>query len=345
MSLPFSSSPPKPLRPSLSVPTNNASRPSSPSPSFNPPPPPLHLTIRFSTSLPDLQLDILTPHQTTIAALKSLIRSRLPDPHRNRRLRFIHGGKILPDGAVLSSVLKAPPPPPRDSNDKAGSGSSKGKGKGVEGRDATRVYVNCSIGDVLTDKEIEDEKAAAAEPTPTPTTNALSTTAGTRSPSADGRITSTETHPAPPAPRGFDRLLQAGFTPAEVNQLRLQFRSIQAARYTPDTMPDTDTLRAMEDAWIDNNNGNPAAAGGGAQGQGWGDEEAVTEETGAGVAGLLDTLVKGMFVGFMFPLGSVGWLIREEGLWSRRWQVFASFGFLFSFSIGLIRALGGDNEQ
>jgi hypothetical protein len=60
------------------------------------------------------------------------------------------------------------------------------------------------------------------------------------------------------------------------------------------------------------------------------------------VAGLLDTLVKGMFVGFMFPLGSVGWLIREEGLWSRRWQVFASFGFVFSFTIGLIRALSGD---
>jgi len=143
-------------------------------------------------------------------------------------------------------------------------------------------------------------------------------------------------------------LLQAGFTAAEVNQLRLQFRSIQAARHTPDTMPSPDTLRGMEDAWIDNNNtGGPPGMGGGSGGQGggggWGDEEGGGDDMAAGLGGLLDTLVKGMFVGFMFPLGSVGWLIREEGLWSRRWQVFASFGVVFSFTIGLIRALSGDN--
>ncbi|KAH8907027.1 hypothetical protein BR93DRAFT_927877, partial [Coniochaeta sp. PMI_546] len=335
-----SSSPTKPSRPTLTVPTS-LSRPSSPlrSPSFTHFPP-LHLTIRFSTSLPDLQLDILTPQQTTVAALKSLIRSRLSEPNRLRRLRFIHGGKILPDGAVLSSVLRAPPPPPRDASRDRDADKARGKGKGVEGRDGTRVYVNCSIGDVLSDKEIEDEHRAAASPSPAATPGVSTPTAG-----AAGRpgVAGTGQDTPRPAPRGFDRLLQAGFTPAEVNQLRLQFRSIQAARHTPDTMPSPDTLRGMEDAWIDNNNGNPAAMGGGqGGGAGWGDEEGVGDETGAGVAGLLDTLVKGMFVGFMFPLGSVGWLIREEGLWSRRWQVFASFGFVFSFTIGLIRALSGD---
>lgn len=348
-----SSSPPtKPPRPTLTVPPS-LSRPASPlrSPSFTHTPP-LHLTIRFSTSLPDLQLDILTPQQTTVAALKSLIRSRLSEPNRSRRLRFIQGGKILPDGAVLSSVLRAPPPPPRDASrdrrDAADRAAARGKGKGVEGRDATRVYVNCSIGDVLSDKEIEEEDRAAASPSPaTPTTT---TTAGNVvrriGTGQDDSSSSPTPTPAPPPPRGFDRLLQAGFTPAEVNQLRLQFRSIQAARHTPDTMPSPDTLRGMEDAWIDNNNGAPAAAGGqgGGGGAGWGDEEGAGDEMGAGVAGLLDTLVKGMFVGFMFPLGSVGWLIREEGLWSRRWQVFASFGFVFSFTIGLIRALSGDKD-
>ncbi|OIW27252.1 hypothetical protein CONLIGDRAFT_704941 [Coniochaeta ligniaria NRRL 30616] len=350
-----SSSPGKPARPTLTVPPS-LSRPSSPlrSPSFAHTPP-LHLTVRFSTSLPDLHLDILTPQQTTIAALKSLIRSRLASPNRSRRLRFIHGGRVLPDGAVLSSVLRAPPPPPRDASRDRDASKSRGKGKGVEGRDATRVYVNCSIGDVLTDKEIEDEDRAAATPSPaaTPGISTPTTTGpvpGGRPGTGTGQDT-TSPRP-PPTPRGFDRLLQAGFTPAEVNQLRLQFRSIQAARHTPDTMPDPDTLRGMEDAWIDNNNGGPGAAmggGGGGQGggggAGWGDEEGVGgDEMGAGVAGLLDTLVKGMFVGFMFPLGSVGWLIREEGLWSRRWQVFASFGFLFSFFIGLIRALSGDSK-
>lgn len=109
-------------------------------------------------------------------------------------------------------------------------------------------------------------------------------------------------------------------------------------------MPSPDALRGMEDAWIDDNNGNAGGTGGGGGGggAGWGDEEGQGDEMGAGVAGLLDTLVKGMFVGFMFPLGTLGWLIREEGMWSRRWQAFASFGVIFSFSIGLIRALTGD---
>lgn len=345
-----SSPPPKPSRPTLTVPTSQ-SRPSSPSrPSSFTPSAPLHLTVRFSTSLPDLHLDILTPHQTTIAALKSLIRSRLSDPNRHRRLRFIHGGKILPDTAVLSSVLRPPPPrrdPSRDRTDKSRA-KGKAKGKGVEGRhDGARVYVNCSIGDVLTERELEDEDKAAGAgsgaASPGAQDHSSPTPASRRSPSADGAAAAGQDASAA-RPRGFDRLLQAGFTAAEVNQLRLQFRSIQAARHTPDTMPSPDTLREMEDAWIDNNNGPPAAGGAGAGGgAGWGDEEGALDENGAGVAGLLDTLVKGMFVGFMFPLGSVGWLIREEGLWSRRWQVFASFGFVFSFFIGLIRALNGDN--
>ncbi|KAJ9132225.1 hypothetical protein NKR19_g9372, partial [Coniochaeta hoffmannii] len=252
-----SSSPPlKPSRPTLTVPTS-LSRPSSrsPSPSFTPP---LHLTIRFSTSLPDLHLDILHPQQTTIAALKSLIRSRLSEPNRVRRLRFIHGGKILPDTSTLSSVLRAPPPPPPPRNGELSSSSSSSsrgnKGKGVEGRrdDGTRVYVNCSIGDVLTAREIEEEEGKAAASSPSPGTTA---TPGTPVPTpADVRAGQDAAPPSRPAPRGFDRLLQAGFTAAEVNQLRLQFRSIQAARHTPDTMPSPDTLRGMEDAWIDNNN-------------------------------------------------------------------------------------------
>jgi hypothetical protein len=196
----------------------------------------------------------------------------------------------------------------------------------------------------LTDAELDDESKAAASPSPaTPGTPSLIPTTTTAS-----HVGGTGQDTAPRStPRGFDRLLQAGFTPAEVNQLRLQFRGIQASRHTPDTMPSPDTMRGMEDAWIDNNNNNGGpGAGGGAGGQGvgagWGDEEGAGDDTTSGVAGLLDTLVKGMFVGFMFPLASVGWLMREEGLWSRRWQVFAGFGFMFSFTIGLIRALGSE---
>ncbi|KAL1881391.1 hypothetical protein VTK73DRAFT_4151 [Phialemonium thermophilum] len=389
-----------------SRPASTATRPLSQRNQQAPPPAPaqqpLHLTIRFSASLPDLELDILTPDQTTVVSLKHLIRSRLPASNNNasRRLRFIHSGKILPDNAVLSSVLKALPPPPRADRGSASPSSRPdphGKGKHVEGRLPSaaalqRIYVNCSIGDVLSDDELEAEARAAAAPVPPqqprtgvplplssvgatgpsaqraiPSTRGalsghvagtISATSGMRTSAADGASAATQGVPAlggydgrsstanaTSTPRGFDRLLAAGFTPAEVNQLRLQFRSIQASRHTPDTMPSPDTLRSMEDAWIDNNNdaGTGIRGGIGEDGSGGGTGTAADGgDDGFGVAGLVDVLIKGMMIGFFFPLGSIGWLIREEGLWSSRWQVFVSFGFILSLTIGMIRAISSD---
>ncbi|KAK0626324.1 DUF2407 C-terminal domain-containing protein, partial [Immersiella caudata] len=329
---------------------------------------PLHLTVRFSTSLPDLHLDILTPHQTTIAALKHLIRARLADDAnapdttaRNNaasaaargRLRFIHGGKILPDHAALSSVLKPlPPPPPAPSSNPS---DPKGKGKHVEGRQLQRVYVNCSIGDELSPAELAVEAAAAAEiPPPPPASPFLRSTPSTPLPS--GRATGMQldtgsglgirsTGTTQRAPRGFDRLLTAGFTSAEVNQLRLQFRSIQAQRHTPDTMPSPDTLRTMEDAWIDSNGAGAGGGGGGAAtGAGAGGEEGAEAggDDAFGLNAVIDAMIKGMFIGFVFPLGAIGWLLREEGIWPKRMQVFVSLGFLLSLSVGIVRALGGE---
>lgn len=338
-------------------------------------PPPLHLTVRFSTSLPDLHLDILTPHQTTIAALKHRIRARLAADAASKsalenatkrnafaaaargRLRFIHGGKILPVSATLSSVLKPIPPPPAASG--SGQSDPKGKGKGVEGRPLQRVYVNCSIGDELSAEDLALEAAAA-----TSTATTATTTPSTPSPANTGStphtlhganstgihlntghglgVRSTASGTAP-RQRGFDRLLATGFTPAEVNQLRLQFRSIQAARHTPDTMPSPDSLRNMEDAWIDSNGaaGAGASSGMGASGEDGDTAGAGTSEDAFGLNAMVDAMVKGMFIGFVFPLGAIGWLLREDGIWPKRVQVFVSLGFLVSLLVGLIRALGG----
>ncbi|KAJ4417179.1 hypothetical protein N0V85_001974, partial [Neurospora sp. IMI 360204] len=275
------------------------------------------------------------------------------------RLRFIHAGKILPDTAIVSSVLRPPPPPPMAVD-------TKGKGKAVD-RQQQRVYVNCSIGDELTDEELATE-AAAASFVPAPVGGPIDSTltgtgtgagktsrttglqpssssslaggAGTRSRlSAREATTTTDRN----TPRGFDRFLTAGFTPAEVNQLRLQFTSIQASRFTPDTMPSPDTLRSMEDAWIDTNHG-----GGGGPGLGMEADDGsgmVPEPIGAetdGFNGMVDTLVKGMFIGFVFPLGAIAWLLREEGMLSKRWRVSIAFGVVFGFGIGVLRAFSAD---
>ncbi|KAI2625327.1 DUF2407 C-terminal domain-containing protein [Hypomontagnella submonticulosa] len=326
--------------------------PSQPQP--QPQPQPLLLTIRFSAAIPDLELDIPRPAQTTVVSLKHLIRARLTEPNSQRRLRFIHGGKILPDGAVLSSVLRPPPPPPPPaspsfgfgdtksrpaSNHKDGSdGDGKAKGKSVPGRPdpPQRIYVNCSIGDSLTSGELDAEAAAAAAPPPTPSSPLLYTSNSAHSPLPPGTpVPSTSA-----APRGFDRLLATGFTAAEVNALRLQFRSIHAARYTPDTLPSPDGFRRMEDAWIDDNGGSMPTSTATAATTALGGTGTDSDEVG--LVALVDVMIRGVVTGFMWPLGSAGWLIREEGMASGRWRFMVGVGVMFSVLIGVIRNISGE---
>jgi hypothetical protein len=304
-----------------------------------PPSLPLALTIRFSASVPDLDLDILNPSQTTVISLKHLIRNRLIEPNSQRRLRFIQGGKILPDNAALSSVLRPPPPlastpgTPRSGDDATGYGfeDPKGKGKNVANRPpAQRIYVNCSIGDSLTDEELKAEAKAAAAPaseSPSPLPSAGSPLPpGTPLPST-----------TPSTSRGFDRLLSAGFTAVEVNQLRLQFRSIHSSRFTPDTLPSPDSFRRLEDSWIDDNGAAiPAAGAGLGAGSGGFESEDV------GIVGNIDTLIWGFVTGFIWPLGSFGWLLREPGIHSERWRLTVGFGLFFSLLIGIVRGISGD---
>ncbi|KAI2611232.1 DUF2407 C-terminal domain-containing protein [Hypoxylon fragiforme] len=360
-------SPPSSLKPPII--TSSSSPLLSPLPSPTTPlPPPLLLTIRFSAAIPDLELDIPRPSSTTVVSLKHLIRARLSEPNSQRRLRFIHGGKILPDTAVLSSVLRPPPPPPpsaRDSNagyiysnaaskggaqpkgDGAHESNSSGKGKSIPGRPdpSLRIYVNCSIGDSLTSSELDAEATAASLPPPLATSTTTTTTGSQVGGEATSPLLPSPLPPNTPStsatPRGFDRLLSAGFTPAEVNQLRLQFRSIHAPRYTPDTLPSPDSFRRMEDGWIDDNNSNPtnpnpntsALNSGGGNG---------TDSDDVGLVALVDVMIRGVITGFVWPLGSAGWLIREEGMASGRWRFMVGVGVWFSVLIGIIRGISGE---
>lgn len=250
-----------------------------------------YLTIRFTTSDPDLDLDVPNPSKATVVQLKQQIRSAIPSSLTTKRLRLISGGKILQDGSILSTVLKQPPPPP----------PPDAKGKSLE-KPQPRIYINCSIGETLTPSELADEQSTRRVPSPIPTPNQPPTTA--------------------PLPQGFDRLLNWGFSAAEVATLRSQFMAIQAASHTPDTMPSATALRQMEDAWLDEN------------GNGGGEMMATAE------AADLDDFFWGAFTGFLWPMGSLGWMGREEGLWSERRRMAVWTGALTAMVFGIMRMIG-----
>lgn len=270
--------------------------------------PPLLITIRFPTSLPDVDIHISSPKNTTVVGLKQALRSRIAS---ESRLRFIYQGRILDDSARLTTALR---PLPLASGDSAASSQdAKGKGKAADLPKPIRVYINCSIGDDLSPAELEEERIAAER---------LPDEASTSGNAPKSQFKRTR-------PRGFDRLLQAGFTQSEISTLRTQFASIHSGRFAPDAMPSPDTMRSMEDSWIDSNAGEAPSAGGS------------LDEESSGMAAVLDVLIKGMMIGFFFPLGSLAWLLRQ-GVWSEKWQIFVGSGVILSLTVGVVMSLSSD---
>lgn len=87
----------------------------------------------------------------------------------------------------------------------------------------------------------------------------------------------------------------------------------------------------MEDAWIDDNTANTAAGASTADGGGF--------DFGDDIGGALDDLLWGNVMGFLWPLGCLGWVSREEGVWSRRRKVAVFTGTMLSFTFGILRVL------
>lgn len=283
----------------------------------------MDVVVRFSTSNPDLILRVAHPGATSALTLKQQIRAQLSAPQSESKLRLIHAGKVIPDELALGKSLHARISPPPRADDHGKSEKSKGKLPVKEHVEAPRVYVHCSIGDALLPSELASEAQAAIDADATLASTVQQDT-GTSS-TGDGHApTSTTT----PAPRGFDRLLTAGFTSAEVATLRTQFLAIQAHTHTPDTMPIGQDLLALEELWLDNGS-NTATTGGDTAG-GFGGEDSRG----------LDDLIWGNLMGFFWPVGAMFWLMREEGVWSGRRQTAVLAGFVMNLTFGLFRMLG-----
>lgn len=289
--------------------------------STTPSAPPLDVVVRFSSSDPDITLHVPNPGSTSALTLKQQIRKALPAPQCESRLRLIHAGKVVPDQIALSNGLHARVPPPPRAGEDGKSEKAKGKQPLKHHIEASRVYVHCSIGDALLPAELTAEASGASDADAA----LASAIHPDTSSSATGHAPSSTTTPAP---RGFDRLLTAGFTAAEVATLRTQFLAIQAHTHTPDTMPTGQDLLALEELWLDN--GSNTATGGGEGAGSFGGEDSRG----------LDDLIWGNLMGFFWPVGAMFWLMREEGVWSGRRQTAVLAGFVMNLTFGLFRMLG-----
>ncbi|KAJ5597924.1 hypothetical protein N7537_008008 [Penicillium hordei] len=314
---------------------------------------PLLIIVRFSASIPDLQLDVPGPETTTGAGLKQLIRAELPKPLSSHRLRLIYAGRGLEDTTALTVSLKLPPSPSRSpcpAADQPETPDDHGKGKQAVLDTRPRLYIHCSIGDIaLSEADLASE--ASVSSTVLLQQKKQRTNTSKESPAKDvSPLLSTPTQPGrqyqsqsqsqitttTPAPRGFDRLVSAGFTAAEVTALRSQFLAMQSVSRTPDTMPTGDQLRDLEDRWMDEGSTAAQVQGGlGGEGGGGDDEGGI----GSGSRGAMDDMLWGAVMGFFWPVGCAMWLRREEGVWSWRKGVAVCVGVIVNAVFGAMRIM------
>jgi len=196
---------------------------------------PFYASIRFSSSSStDLEVTIPNVNASplpTVLEIKNQIRFLRPSETYHRRLRLILSGKVLNDHTPLKVIQRqqsrrpsiiAPPP------------SVKGKEK--EGVPVDRIWIHCSMGEQLSDKEYEqEERESQSQPT---------------------------TQSTLPLPVGFDRLRSAGFSDDDIASLRSQFQRFHGARGDNDEEVD---VTAMEERWLDETIG---LGGGGTTGDG-----------------------------------------------------------------------------
>lgn len=231
---------------------------------------------------------------------------------QHNSLRFIHSGRLLTDGILLLSWLRALENRLQSRQDAedigiagvvrglAGDGedgttSGKGQGKGRE----EKVWLHCVVGakaeDRATDAEATDEQVCQ---------------------SPCFRSSVTKRFPQDPVSnrRGFDSLLDAGFTPAEIAAMRREFY-LSRGQEVPDDFIGTgatgdeyeEHVRALEEQWIEGDLNNETA-----------ESECPSTLCNSHAdrffiavnEGLYSSIFHGILIGFLFPL--LPWFFFRE---------------------------------
>ena len=89
-------------------------------------------------------------------------------------------------------------------------------------------------------------------------------------------------------------------------------------------MPSASEMRALEERWLDAGNSPTGDLGG----------EGDDDEAG----GRLEDMLWGNVMGFFWAVGAIVWLVREEGVWSKRRQIGVVTGVLVNIAFCVLRA-------
>lgn len=287
------------------------------------------IVVRFANSNPDLPLYLVSPEATSGLGLKLIIRSQLPEESASCRLRLIFSGRVVADAVPLTQSLNLSSS--RSSAAQRPGGKVKGKAPAHNVDDAegerSVTYIHCSMGDDLTEEELDSERSAAEAADDRLQQTFDRQTASGPDPigQTGGGIAQSSTIPRP---QGFERLASAGFTQEDIMTLRQTFLARLSHTHTPETMPRGAALLALEEGWLDETT--PAMSSDGANGVGGGYVD--DEEQSA-----LDDLFYGNLMGFFFPLFAVVLGFREEGIWTRRRQIAVLTGVIINVVFGFAK--------
>ncbi|EMD40234.1 hypothetical protein CERSUDRAFT_112427 [Gelatoporia subvermispora B] len=177
------------------------------------------LTIRFTEGIPDLTLQVAEKDE--VRDVKRNIRAARPQL-KDRRLRLIHSGQLLPDATLLYPRLVS-------AEDRQRRNASV-EGAAEDQEPATsNAWLHCSVGPQMTEGESEEE----------------------------GKVQTAQLKPL----RGFDRLASAGFSEQDIANIRMQFHAHSAGDYLDQDWEGEDFdehARALEEQWIDSFDGGNA---------------------------------------------------------------------------------------
>ncbi|KAJ9104937.1 hypothetical protein QFC19_003732 [Naganishia cerealis] len=234
----------------------------------------------------DGDLDVWVDAGESVASVKDKIRTLRPGLS-SHSLRFIHSGRLLTDGILLlpwlgsletrltrqaeglGGVIRGLTADEGGEEDPLvpGGGGGGGKGHDLKGKGREKVWLHCVVGGVVKEQEQTQE-----------------------------RETTEEAESAVPSRRGFDSLLDAGFTPTEIAAMRREFY-LSRGEEVPDEFLAAEAsssggavrdvgyeehVRALEEQWIEGDLNNETA-------------QTVNE-------GLYSSILHGLLIGFLYPL-------------------------------------------